>query len=125
MQINKSCPKPLKGLIGFFFFTSLFFSLTVNSQSTYLPFGDKQYILLDRLEIKAQKDSTLNFSKIKPFNRKYVIAGVNRFTNDNSLSKVDAYNLRSLYLNNIEYLTPEQRLQYASKKPIWNKLNSQ
>jgi hypothetical protein len=121
MQINKSCPKPLKGFFGFIFFICLF-SITANSQSTYLPFGDKQYVLLDRLEIKAQKDSILNFSKIKPFNRKYVIAGVSHFANNNSLSKVDAYNLQSVYLNNLEYLTPEQRLQYASKKPIWNKL---
>ena len=106
MQINKSCPKPLKGLIGFFFFTSLFFSITVRSQSTYLPFGDKQYILLDRLEIKAQKDSILNFSKIKPYNRKYIIAGVSRFANDKSLSVVDAYNLQSVYQNNLQYLLP-------------------
>lgn len=123
MQINKSYPKSASGgLFAFLFFTCLFFSITAKSQSTYLPLGDKQYILLDRLEIKAQKDSILNFSKIKPFNRKYLLAGISKFAQGNSLSKVDAYNLQSVYLNNMEYLTPEQRLKYASKKPIWNKL---
>src|SRR5215470_14877129 len=91
----------------------ILFPFIAFGQNTYLPFGDKQYILLDRLEIKAQNDSILNFSKTKPFNRKYVVAGVNRFANDRSLSAVDAYNLQSVYLNNLEYLTPEQRLQYA------------
>ncbi len=45
------------------------------SQSTYLPQGDKQNILLERLEIKAQDDSILNFSKTHYFNRKYVVGG--------------------------------------------------
>jgi hypothetical protein len=31
---------------------------------------------------------------------------------------VDAYNLRSLYLNNLEYLSPAEQAQYKSKKPI-------
>lgn len=92
------------------------------TQSTYLPQGDKQNILLERLEIKAGTDSVLNFSKTKYFNRsKYVVNGVRSYlqkTDVNFLSKVDAYNLRSLYINNAEWLTEEEREQYKSKKPI-------
>lgn len=96
------------------------------AQSTYLPQGDKQSVLLERLEIKAQSDSVLNFSKIKPFNRgKYVINGVKSYLENHvaeELSKTDQYNLRSLYMNNTEWLTDEERALYASKKPIWKKL---
>ncbi|HYM92863.1 MAG TPA: hypothetical protein VET23_01900, partial [Chitinophagaceae bacterium] len=71
MQIKKTNPKPLKGLFKLSFLIFLFFPFLANSQSTFLSPGDKANILLERLEIKAQKDSILNFSKIKPFNRKY------------------------------------------------------
>lgn len=94
----------------------------VLSQSTYLSQGDKQNILLERWEIKAGNDSVLNFSKTKYFNRgKYVINGVRSFLqnhDESSLSKTDAYNLRSIYMNNTEFLTEEERAQYQSRKPI-------
>jgi hypothetical protein len=96
------------------------------AQSTYLPQGDKQTVLLERLEIKAQSDSVLNFSKIKPFNRgKYVMNGVKSYLEKNGedqLSNIDLHNLRSIYMNNTEWLTDEERTLYASKKPIWKKL---
>lgn len=98
------------------------FPIISSAQSTYLPQGDKQSILLERLEIKAQSDSVLRFSKTKPFNRsKYVINGVRSYLQHHeeaSLSKVDAYNLRGIYLNNTEWLTPEERALYKSRKPI-------
>jgi len=98
------------------------FQLPAFSQSTYLPQGDKQNVLLERLEIKAGTDSVLNFSKTKYFNRsKYAMNGVKNYlqkTGESSLSKVDAHNLRSLYLSNTEWLTSEERDQYKSKKPI-------
>jgi Capsule assembly protein Wzi len=91
------------------------------AQTTYLPQGDKANILLERLEIKAGKDSILNFSKIKPFSRKQVINGLNDYVQQfgkNSLSKTDAYNLRSAYLNNLEYLPADEQVLYKSKKPF-------
>ncbi|RYG46121.1 MAG: hypothetical protein EOO01_16695, partial [Chitinophagaceae bacterium] len=92
------------------------------SQATYLGQGDKQNILLERLEIKAGTDSVLNFSKTRYFNRhKYVINGVRNYLrhhDQSGLSKTDAYNLKSIYLNNMEFLTDEERAQYQSKKPI-------
>src|SRR5688572_6526945 len=98
------------------------FPVAVFSQTTYLPQGDKQNILLERLEIKAQSDSVLNFSKTKPFSRqKYVVNGVKSYVEKNgeeNLSKTDAYNLHRLYMNNLEFLSPEERALYTSKKPI-------
>lgn len=98
------------------------FPIFAHSQATYLSQGDKQNILLERLEIKAMNDSVLNFSKTRPFNRnKYVVNGLRNYlqTHDASdLSKVDAYNLQRTWLNNLEFLTEEERVTYQSKKPI-------
>ena len=91
------------------------------SQSTYVPFGSKEYTLVDRLEILGQKDSILNFSKTKPFNRFQMVRGVMGFKQNHPgvvLSKTDEFNLRSLYLNNIEYLPDSQRIAIKSKKSI-------
>lgn len=43
------------------------------SQITFLPQGDKSAILLDRLEIRAYKDSLFNFSKTRPLSRQHVM----------------------------------------------------
>src|SRR6187397_1288919 len=91
------------------------------SQSTYLPQGSKENILIERLEILGQKDSILNFSKTKPLNRLQMIRGVMGFMQLYPrviLSKTDEYNLQRLYLNNIEYLPDSQRLAIKSKKHI-------
>ncbi len=93
------------------------------AQTTYLQQGDKQNTFLERLEIKAQTDSVLNFSKNRAYSRKYNVAGVNSYLakyGDAGLSAVDKYNLRSFYMNNTEWLTDEEREQYKSKKSIWN-----
>lgn len=45
--------------------TLILFPVACYSQTTYLPKDDKAYILLDRLEIKAQTDSILNFFQNK------------------------------------------------------------
>ena len=101
---------------------SIFLSITGAAQSTYLPQGDKAAILAERWEIKSGTDSAFNFSKTKPLNRKYLVNAVNGYVARNgisSLSKSDAYNLRSFYMNNLEYLPIEEQPQYQSKKPIW------
>src|SRR5436190_7070153 len=99
----------------------ILFPVFAMSQSSYVPFGSKEYILIDRLEILGQKDSILNFSKTKPLNRFQMIRGVMDFKQNHPgiiLSKTDEYNLRSLYLNNIEYLPDSQRIAIKSKKRI-------
>lgn len=103
------------------FFLFLFFSIASYSQTTYLQKGDKQYILLERLEIKAQTDSALNFSKTKPFSRKNIVNGLNDYVQHygkNSLSKTDEFNLQSAYQNNLEFLSADEQTKYKSKKPF-------
>lgn len=134
MQFKQSVPNTLKGFMKIFFFLLFLFPLASISQTTYLPQGDKQNILLERMEIKLQKDSILNFSKTKPFSRRTILIEANEMWEEfrtSSLeqrketklaqtfdgSKVDSYNFMSLWtLNNNEWSTDSFRVK--SKKPI-------
>jgi hypothetical protein len=93
---------------------------SVFSQTTYLPPGDKANTLMERFEIKSRTDSFFNFSKTKPFSRKHVVNAVTNYTQTKgaTLSKVDAYNVQRLFMNNIEWVAEGDRMKYASKKPI-------
>jgi hypothetical protein len=98
------------------------------AQSTLLPQGSKHLHFLDRLEILMQDNPDLNFSAIKPFNRKYAVRAAEmadsmdrKYPYDDfyHLSKVDKYNLESLLLSNSEWVTGD-KLRFRSKKPVWN-----
>ena len=120
MQFKQINPRPLKGCLCALLLVTIF-SNSGFAQNTYLPQGAKENILIERLEILGQKDSILNFSKTKPFNRLQVMRGVMAFKQNHpgiSLSKTDEYNLQHLYLNNIEYLPDSQRIAIKSKKRI-------
>lgn len=94
------------------------------AQTTYLPRGDKQEVLLERLEIKAQRDSVLNFSKTKPYSREAFVPAVRAYLKGDSveanLTEVDKYYMKSLLKNNLEWIPEEEHDQYLSKKPILN-----
>ena len=111
----------------------LFFLLTpftVFSQATtYLPQDARENILLERMEIKAQTDSVLNFSKTKPFSRKqfiprlallfkdtayFVIDENIQKLIDHSPSNVDWFNTQRALMNNSEWATQT----FSSKKPF-------
>ena len=99
----------------------ILFPFVAASQSTYLPQDDKAGILMERLEIKSRTDSFFNFSKTNPFTRLHVVNAVSHYLQqygNKSLSKVDAYNLQRLMMNNLEYVPEADRTKYASKKPI-------
>ncbi|HEX8278785.1 MAG TPA: hypothetical protein VF540_08820, partial [Segetibacter sp.] len=49
----------------------LLLPFTAFCQSSYLPLGSKDYKLLERLEIKTG-NTNLNYSTIKPYNRRLV-----------------------------------------------------
>ena len=100
--------------------TFILFPFILSAQTTYLQKDDKQNILLERLEIKLQKDSVLNFSKTKPFSRGHFIhRTVDMYKNpDPSLSTVDRHNLRSMMLNNLEYMHDLNIGDFKSKKSI-------
>jgi hypothetical protein len=109
------------------------------SQTTYLALGDKQYDLLNRLEIKAQTDSVLNFSKTRPFSRKQFVPVLEKYYNTGKLvqsageipvsldgnsqkidevgsrlTKIDLYNAERALMANSEWTS----LRFPSKKPV-------
>ena len=77
--------------------------INIIAQSILFQQGSKDNILLDRMEIKLQHDSLLNFSFLKPFNRKWWIQSIEHSNIAKSLSAVDQYNLSRSLLNNLEW----------------------
>ncbi|MFZ4770133.1 MAG: capsule assembly Wzi family protein [Ferruginibacter sp.] len=124
----------IKSFFKLFVFVCPFTSF---AQSTYLNQGAKEYHFIDRLEIKQQTNTDLNFSTLKPYNRKAIIqqaefldsarmgyadsTGVDRYKDwtDMNLSDVDEYNMRSLLMNNSEWVTGSKE-GFASRKPVFN-----
>lgn len=95
----------------------LFAAFSMHAQTTYLPQGAKENILLERLEIKLGRDSVLNFSKNKPFSRKQYIGHLSRLDSTVLTSASDRYNWYSAMVNNMEW-AQGSRADYASKKPL-------
>ena len=106
----KQYPHPLKGSMKIILPILLVLPFVANSQTTYLPQEARENVLLERLEIKAQRDSILNFSKTKPFSRKHTVIGVqhyrNLYNNDDVVMTifkgVDASNRNMLLVKNSE-----------------------
>jgi hypothetical protein len=125
MQFTKSC-------LCILFLTASFFA---RSQSTYFQQQSKHIHFIDRLEIKTGAVSDLNFTNGKPYDRRYAVEylggkvdsmlGIRPlFYNTDTpltLSKTDQYNLRSLYLNNQEWVKGDRSI-FNSKKPLLKKL---
>jgi len=126
MQIIKSLLKLLVFICPFI----------ATAQSTYLPEGDKGYHFIDRLEIKQQVNTDINFSTIKPYNRKYIVQeteyfdSILRATADSpfdpknihpKLTPIDEYNQNSFYMNNSEWVTGSKE-SFLSKKPFLKSL---
>ncbi|HEX5025538.1 MAG TPA: hypothetical protein VFV68_09705, partial [Agriterribacter sp.] len=91
----------------------LFISITAFTQSDRIRLGDKQYQLLDRLDIKLQNDSILSFSTIKPYNRRIYTERVEYLDSlyqadalPAELSSVDRQNIGSMLMNNAEWTKP-------------------
>ncbi len=113
--------------------------ISATAQSTYLSQGAKEYRFIERLEIKQQTNTDLNFSTLKPYSRKYIVRetefldsarmgyrdslGVDKYKmwTDLDLTPVDEYNLRSLLMNNSEWVTVP-REDFLSKKPLLGSL---
>ncbi|MCC7524571.1 MAG: hypothetical protein IT250_07100, partial [Chitinophagaceae bacterium] len=96
------------------------------AQSDRISLGDKQYQLLDRLDIKLQNDSILSFSAIKPYNRKVYTERIALLDSLDEagelpvdLSSVDRKNMRNLLMNNSEW-TNNRGASFRVNKPIWN-----
>ncbi len=98
------------------------------AQTTYLQQGDKAYQLLERLEIKAKTNASLNFSNMKYFSRKAMVQEAEAIDSANKtllpetksaqkLTKIDEYNLNSFYMNNMEWYKGSQDA-FTSKMPV-------
>ena len=94
---------------------------TVFSQTTYLPQGNKHSQLLERLDIKFSRNTDLNLSTAKPFSRKVAVRVAEDADTSTliSLSEADKYNLRSLLMNNSEWVRGDKGA-FASRKSLWN-----
>ena len=122
--------------IAAFLCSPFIFSQSIFSQSTYIPLGSKAYDFIERMEIKLKENRNLNFSATKPYSRKAIVRELeyidsNRVTAADSalgldkyidrrelkLSTVDEYNLRSLLMNNIEWVQ-SQRPEFESASPV-------
>ena len=129
MQIIKSITKLL------FFICPVF----ATAQTTFLNQGSKDAHLIDRLEIKQQYNTDLNFSTLRPFSRKAIVrqvefidsarlgytdsAGRDKFKewNAQDLTTIDDYNLHSFLMNNSEWITVP-RQNFNSRKPLFGSL---
>jgi hypothetical protein len=92
----------------FFFLLSFFFVQLLKAQADFIELGSRQYDMLDRLEIKLRKDSVLNLSTVKPYDRKVItqrLEYIDSLSKSGSLklSKVDKYNLDMLLKDNFDW----------------------
>ena len=102
----------------------LFVPIFASSQSTYLPQGHKHQQLLDRLEILLQRNPDLNAATTKPLSRRIAVrvgeyADSVQIASNSFLSKVDQYNIQSLFMNNSEWVTGD-KAKFMSKRSLWN-----
>jgi hypothetical protein len=106
----------------------LFLPTLCFSQSTMLPQQSKHRRFLERLEMLMRDDSALNISTFKPISRRTAVMVAERadslrafYPHDSyyHLGEVDQYNLRSLLMNNSEWVTKDQS-SFKSKKPFLN-----
>jgi hypothetical protein len=122
----------IKSLTKLFIFICPVFA---KAQSTYLNQGTKDIHFVQRLEIKQQTNTDLNFSTLRPFNRKAIVRqaefldsarlGYTDSTGHDkykewtglNLSPVDEYNLHSFLMNNTEWVTVP-KLDFTGRKPI-------
>src|SRR5258705_5851041 len=66
----KNSMQIIKSLLKLLFFIC---PVVATAQSTYLNQGSKDIHFVDRLEIKQQTNTDLNFSTVRPFNRKAIV----------------------------------------------------
>jgi len=120
------------------FFKLLFFICPVfaTAQSTYLNQGSKDIHFVDRLEIKQQTNTDLNFSTVRPFSRRAIVrqaefldsarlgyadsTGRDKYWEwtDLDLSPIDEYNLHGFLMNNTEWVSVPHP-DFLSKKQLF------
>ncbi len=99
------CKKTWVIVLGLFAIT--FFA---EAQTDFIGLSDKQYQLLNRLDIKLRNDSVIGFTADKPYNRKEITQRVETLFSAGQMnaagiefSAIDKYNIRNLLMNNAEF----------------------
>jgi hypothetical protein len=109
------------------------------AQSTTLPQGAKENWLLDRMDIKLRNDSLLGFTSTKPYLRKTMVDGIERFCKFDSsgsaamssalfpnvssgdiftlATRIDLYNMQDALMNSSEWVSGDLR-SFQSKKTL-------
>ncbi len=104
---------------------SLYISFSSIAQTTYLPLGSDDYLLLDRLETKSGRlcDSLVLSDKAE--SRKNAVNYLEHLSmpivdsfDSAHFSKVDLYNMRQMISENGEW-APDEKGEIASKHPIF------
>ena len=113
------------------------YPLFIFAQTTYIPEGSKAYDLIDRLEIKQEQNTNLNFSTLKPYSRRAVVheaeyidsmnnvnaESLTGYSDENNaktnLTPIDKYNIHSLLMDNSEWVTGSKE-SFLSNKSICN-----
>jgi hypothetical protein len=111
----------IKSLCKLLFFIS---PAAVMAQSANLTQGDKIFHFVDRFEIKYRDNTGINYSTIKPYNRKYVVQEAELFDSIAQanpaalkLTSIDKFNMRRLLMNNTEWVSGSKE-DFTSTKPI-------
>src|SRR5688572_9503961 len=94
----------------------LFLPVTGFAQTTYLHKDDRANVLIERMEIKSQRDTALNFSKSRPYSRAQMIPALAGLDTIN-LSRADEHNLYTTLAGNMEWIPQDDTANYISKRP--------
>lgn len=121
--LYKKVAKKALSFLGLFIV--LFLStLKVSAQTDYIPFGDKQYLLLDRLKIKLKDYPGLNFTTVKMVSRADFTETLEKIYEldksgeiSNLLTNIDRDDIRNALMNNADFTTSYQD-SFQLKKPI-------
>lgn len=94
------------------------------AQSSQLPQGNPQEELLERMEIKLQRQPDLNLLGSRGIDRQSAVAAALyadslQQSGGIVLSAVDKFNIQQLLMNNSEWYQGD-RSGFAGKRPIWN-----
>lgn len=110
---------------GLIVFSLVISSIVSIAQADPIPLNTKQYLLINRLDIKLRDDSVLGFSTIKPFNRRIITQRLDYIDSlDKSgskllqLSAIDRHNLRSSFLSNVDWTDKHNRL-FQTNEPFF------
>lgn len=115
----------MQSIKSIFTFFLILFALIAQSQTSYTQLGDKEYHLLDRLEIKSRQ-AALNSSYLKPYNIKLMVKEVEKIDslqrNQNNIisyiKPIDRYNITRFLMAHKEYTSPSS--SFNNKKSPGN-----